>query len=192
MKRIGLAFGLMLFLTGTATSQTCKVKFSVVWKDQLNNIRQGLSEKEEKDLKKTITKKYPEICYASPAAGLPVVFFISISSEQYETSERVRTSGTVTDPDGNASGTTEATTTVPVQRTRPVFTLSIETPQSDGSFKVMHTVREVGCHAGLAGAIVGVQLFAKCRSGQLVIEDAVKWIHAGGLTDSTQTVLTPK
>jgi hypothetical protein len=191
--------------TASIAAPSCRTTFSVVYKDELNNIRQGLPETEEKEVRKATAKRYPELCYVAPGPSASVVFFVATASEKYQSTETqtssqtVPTQGTVTDAEGNTStleGTSRVTTTetVPVERTRQILTLFIERPQPGGSYKLAHTVQEVGCHAGGKQAAAAVAtagwsaLFAKCHSRRIVIEDAMNWIHSGGLTDPLQTV----
>jgi hypothetical protein len=183
----------------TKNEQPCKTQFTVAWTDRLNNVRQGLSEKEGKEVQKKLTKKYPELCYAEPSPSVTLVFFVSTSEAVYHGS-RTTTSdsthdepvtGTITDQDGNVSNvsgtqtvTTTSTSTVPVQFDYPVFTLAIETRNADGKFTLLHTVQRKGLCPAYAGFCI-----ANRHPDVGIVEDAVKWIHAGGLTDARQGVV---
>jgi len=150
MEKLALALGLTLLLTGRANGQGCKLNFSVVWTDQLNNTRQGLSADDLKWFQKKMAKKYPDVCYSDPSPSVPLVFFIS-----------------------QAPGTRVIDGT---EYPRPTFYLSLETRDGD-KFVVIHNFSERDCPI--------------CHPQHGVIEDAVKWIHDGGMTDSKQGVVTP-
>src|SRR5690349_3715129 len=121
MRHMALIFLLSCAAFGQAT---CTAKFSVVLKDDLNNVKQGVSPDTLKWLENKVAKKYPEVCYASPTDAPPLVFFITSSPATYygsrtvTDSETVPVRGTVTDQDGNVS-TVDGTTTSTSHRTVP-------------------------------------------------------------------------
>ncbi len=186
----------------TSQARTCKVNFSVVTKDKLGNLKQGLSAKQQKDIAKTLSKKYPGICYVAPAPNVSLVFFVSISTSTYHGSRTetntstkdVPVHGTITDeysqPVGDVDGTVTQTTTtestVPVQFDYPVGLLSIEQAQPDGTYKVLHRLQKKGICPSYAGICV-----ANRHPFDSLIEDGAKWIYAGGLTDPLQSVASP-
>jgi hypothetical protein len=183
-----------------AWSQRCGVTFSVVKQDVLKNVTQGLSKNDEKWFTKKLAKKYPDVCYAAPSTSVPFVFLIVVTPDTYH-GTRVETetsqhsdpvSGTVTDDEGNTGrydGTVTTTTTsstpVPYSVDYGIYTLSIESKLADGTYRVHHRFQQKGLYTALYGFIpVG----KGHQPVHAVIEDAVKWIHAGGLTDPRQSV----
>lgn len=151
MNKLALVLGATIFVTGIVKGQACKVNFSVVWQDKLNNVRQGLSADDLKWFQRKTTKKYPGICYSAPSPSVPLVFFIS-----------------------EVSGTRVIDGT---EYARPTFILSLERRDGD-KFTVLHNFSEQDCPI--------------CHPQHDVIEDALKWIHSGGLTDTKQAVATPQ
>lgn len=197
----GLLFALMLLAVGpNSSSQTCRVSFSVVKQDTLKNVTQGLSSNDEKWFQKKLAKKYRDVCYAAPSPSVPFVFLIIVTPDTYH-GTRVETqtsqqsnpvSGTVTDEEGNTGrydGTvttnTTNSTTVPYSVDYGIYTLSIESKSPDGSFKVHHRFQQKGLYTALYGFI---PIGKGHQPVHAVVEDAVKWIHAGGLSDPRQSV----
>jgi len=150
MKKLALGLGLMALLASVARGQTCKVSFSVVWKDQLNNTRQGLSASDLIWFQKKMAKKYPDVCYLEPSAPLHLVFSIS-----------------------EVPGTKMIDGT---EYSRPTFQLSLGRREGD-KFVALHSFSERDCPI--------------CHPQHDVMEDALKWIHSGGITDKSQGVEVP-
>jgi len=71
----------LTFSVTSLAQETCKVQFSVVWKDELNNITQGLSPDDVKWFSAKVAPKYPGICYTVPSAKPWLVFYIMRNSE---------------------------------------------------------------------------------------------------------------
>jgi hypothetical protein len=119
MKRIAL----LLLLTSVSCwgqqDRPCKIIFSVVLQDQLNNIHQGLSDADLKWFHKKMSSRYPGICYAPPAPSVPCVFFISVKDN------KVLIDGTTTN--------------------KPLFVLSFERKEAEGKFTVLHNFRASDC-----------------------------------------------
>ncbi len=181
--------------TGQAKADTnCKTYFSVVWKDHLNNIKQGLSKDDAKWMQEKMQKKYPGVCYAQPDPSVHLVFWIAMTKDThhgYRTSQETHSEpikGEVRDDAGNTAtikGNQEVTTTtaVPESFDYPIFTLSVTTKIADTKWSVLHNFQRKGlCHT-----LYGIPI--KCHTSRYIIEDAMKWIHEGGLTDPLQTVL---
>jgi hypothetical protein len=177
----------------SSQTQNCTIHFSVVWKDQLNNIKQGLSPNDTKWFQKKIAKKYPGICYDSGAA--PVVFFVSTKLSTYQGTQVVTSAhsnpvdGTITDPNGNMStvrGTedTRTQTAVPYSVGYEDMILSLEVKQPDGTWKVRHNFT----HNTLGNAYYGIKVSNRHPTQELV-EQAIKWIYDGGLTDPRQSMM---
>jgi hypothetical protein len=188
----------LLSLSALAQSNVpCKVTFSVVVKDDLNNMHQGFGPKTLDWYQKKMVKKYPGVCYSQSAS--PVVLFFSSSPavyhgvKQYSTTETHNdpVQGTVTDTGGqqvgDVNGTVQTTTTtehsVPYEVNYDVLYLSLEQQQPDGSWKLMHNFSGKTLHPTYYGICTH-----NCHPNYKLVEGAVKWLHDGGLTDPMQSV----
>jgi hypothetical protein len=69
-----------------------------------------------------------------------------------------------------------------------IYSLSLERRLSDGKFDVAHTFQQKGLYNTLYGIPLGGKGHHPVHT---VIEEAVKWMDAGGLTDSKQGVFQP-
>jgi hypothetical protein len=181
---------------------SCKTTFSVVTRDELGNLKQGLSEKQLNEIAKKLAKKYPAVCYVPPAPTVSLVFLVTISTATYHgtrtetntSSPDVPEHGAVTDEysqpigsyDGTATQTTTTESTVPVQFEYPLAILSIEQAQTDGTYKVLHRFQRKGLCPAYAGLCV-----ANRHPFESLIEDGAKWIYEGGLHDPLQSVASP-
>lgn len=194
---------ILLLLTSLSFAQ-CKVTFSVVVKDNLNNVRQGFGPKTFEWFQKKMTRKYPDVCYSTGTP--PVVLFFSAKPDTYHGIRHYSTSethnnpvnGTVTDTTpgsptygqqvGEVSGNVQTTTTTehadPYEVDYDRLYLSVELAQPDQSWKVMHNFSGKTLHPTMYGICTH-----NCHPAYKMVEEAVKWLHDGGLNDSTQTVL---
>ena len=182
------------------TEQPC-TSFTVVTRDKLGNVKEGLSAEDAKWFQSEVAKKYPGACYAAPSTTVPVVFYITVTPDVYHGTRVVQSqsthsnpvSGTVTDENGNTSqvnGTVETTTTsstaVPYSFEYGIFTLSVERRRSDGQFDVARRFEQ----KGLYNTIYGIPLGGKGHHPvHAVIEDATKWVSIGGLSAATPSAL---
>jgi PEGA domain-containing protein len=187
---------LLLTCAWAQTNPSCAY-FTVVARDKLNNIKEGLSADDLKWFQKKFAKKYPEVCYADPHRAVPIVFYISVTPDTYHGTRVVDNTsthsgpvtGTVTDQNGDTSqlnGTVQTTTTsstaVPYSFEYGIFTLSVESRRRDGKFDVVHTFQQKGIYHTLYGIPLGGKGHHPAHA---VIEDAVKWVSDGGLTHAT-------
>ncbi len=182
------------------TNPSCRY-FTVVSWDNLNNFTQGLSFADVKWFQKAFAKKFPSICYAEPTLRVPIVFFITVAPDVHHGTRAVNqastqtkpVSGTITDHDGNTSqisrteGTTISSPAVPSVEYW-IYTLSLARHLIDGTFDVVHTFQQRGRYNTLNGIPLGDKGH---RPVHTVIEEAVKWMNAGGLTDPLQSVSQP-
>jgi hypothetical protein len=198
---------ILLLLASAALAQNrsyCKVTFSVVTKDALNNYTQGLSPKAREWFQKKMTKKYPDVCYSEDA--VPVVLFFSskpavhhgVRTYSTTTTQSNPVQGTVTDANpgsstygqqiGQVNGTVETSSTmehaVPYEMNYDVLYLSVEEGKADGTWQVRHNFSGKTLHPTLYGFCT-----RNCHPGYALIEDAVRWLHDGGLSDARQTVI---
>lgn len=168
----------------------CATVYSVVSRDSLGNFNQGASKKELKEIRGKLSKKYPDVCYAPPDPSVKIVFFISIVPATYHGHRVVtntgNTSGTVSGSDGSYAdydGTTTSSAVVPYSFEYGRYMLTVES--LDGS-KV--TVRRRFQQDGIYRTMYGIPLGGRGHHpAQALIEDAVKWIHSGGLDDPLQS-----
>lgn len=185
----------------TAQTNPSCTYFTVVTKDKLDNIKQGLSADDVNWFQKSFAKKYPNVCYADPAETVPIVFYITVTPDVYHGTRVVNqtsthsdpVSGTITDDGGNTarvSGTVETTSTsstaVPYSVEYGIFTLSVERRKNDGQFDVVHRFQQKGLYRVLYGIPLGGRGHHPVHA---VIEDAAKWVNSGGLTDPRQSAL---
>ena len=175
----------------------CATTFSVIQEDTLGNVRQGISK--AKDLKwadKDLEKKYPDVCYAAPDPSVKTVFVITVAPATYNgtrvvtSTDTTPTSGTVTDTDGNTATyqgtqTSTSSTAVPYSFEYGKFMLTVETFGADGKPVVRRKFQQNGIYRTMYGVPLGGRGHHPAKA---LIEDAVKWIHAGGLDDPLQSV----
>jgi len=175
----------------------CATTYSVIQEDTLGNVQQGISK--SKDLKwadKDLEKKYPDVCYAAPDPSVKTVFVITVAPATYNgtrvvtNTDTTPTSGTVTDTDGNTATyqgtqTTTTSTAVPYSFEYGKFMLTVETFDSDGKPVVRRRFQQNGIYRTMYGVPLGGRGHHPAKA---LIEDAVKWIHTGGLDDSLQSV----
>jgi len=175
----------------------CATTYSVIQEDKLGNVQQGISK--SKDLKwadKDLEKKYPDVCYAAPDPSVKTVFVITVAPATYNGTKVVTntdttpTSGTVTDTDGNTATyqgtqTTTTSTAVPYSFEYGKFMLTVETFGADGKLVVRRRFQQNGIYHTMYGVPLGGRGHHPAKA---LIEDAVKWIHAGGLDDPLQGV----
>jgi hypothetical protein len=140
------------------------LQFTVVVKDHLNNVQQGLPPKDVKWLK----EQYPGLCYQEPSDDVPFVFYIIETTDSYYNT---------TAHGGRAE-------TVPAQY--GIFTLTLEEKTPDG-YTARHRFQEKGLYTRIYGFPVG-RGHHPVRAG---VEDAAKWVTHGGLRNAMQTVLDP-
>ena len=175
----------------------CATTYSVIQEDTLGNVRQGISK--AKDLKwadKDLEKKYPDVCYAAPDPSVKTVFVITVAPATYNgtrvvtSTDTTPTSGTVTDTDGNTATyqgtqTTTSSTAVPYSFEYGKFMLTVETFGADGKPVVHRRFQQNGIYRTMHGVPLGGRGHHPAKA---LIQDAVKWIHAGGLDDPFQSV----
>ena len=194
-----------LICLAEASAQTAPVctSFTVVTQDKLNNIKEGLSADDAKWFREKIEKKYPGACYVDPTPTASTVFYITTTPDTYNGTRIVNQTstqatpvrGTITDQDGNVSqvsGTEQTTSTsstaVPYSFEYGIFTLSVETRRSDGTFEIVQTFQQKGIYNTLYGIPLGGRGHHPAHA---VIEDAAKWVNGGGLSDQRQSSLAP-
>jgi hypothetical protein len=152
--------------------QNCKVTFSVVYLDRLNNTNNGVPKDALKD-----------VCYAGDAKG-DLVFFIHTTPAVYH-GNRVYTNNStsaaaVADGNGNAAAaaaSSSSTTAVPYSVDYSVFLLDIEKQQPDGSFRIVRTLEQ----KGLYNTIYGIGYGKGKHPIPNVIDAGARWLHENNL-----------
>jgi hypothetical protein len=180
----------ILFFPMTATPalchkkpvQDCKVTFSVVYLDRLNNTNNGLPPKSLKDVENKLSE-YGDVCYAGDKKA-DLVFFIHTTPAVYH-GTRVYTDNSTaaaaaTDGNGNsaaAAASSSSTTAVPYSVDYSVFILDIELQQPDGSFRIIRTLDQKGLYNTMYGIGYGKGKHPIVN----VIDAAAKWLHENNL-----------
>jgi hypothetical protein len=190
MKRAAWLVVLIAALGPSGFSQSaCTVKYTIVQRDTLGNIQQGAAAaKTVKWLTGDLEKKYPDVCYAPPDPSVTTVLFITVTPATYHGTQIVSTqessSGTITgDDDGDTAhynGTTTTSTAVPYSFEYGRFMLTIESLGPNDAVAVRHRFQQDGIYRTLYGIPLGGRGH---HPEKALVEDAVKWIHQGGLSD---------
>jgi hypothetical protein len=162
--------------------QDCKVTFAVVYLDRLNNTNNGIPAKNVKDVEKKLNK-YGDVCYAG-AKNADLVFFIHTTPAVYHgthvyTNESTSTAA-ATDGNGNsaaAAASSSSTTAVPYSVDYSVFILDIESPQPDGTYKILRTLDQKGLYHTLYGIGYGKGKHPIIN----VIDAGAQWLHENNL-----------
>ncbi len=186
VKLLASVFGFAIAATPaichTKPVQTCKVTFSVVYLDRLNNTNNGIPPKALKDVEKKLSD-YGDVCYAGNKAA-DLVFFIHTTPAVYHGTHVYTNTSTsaaaVTDGDGNAAAaaaSSSSTTAVPYSVDYSVFILDIESQQPDGSFKIIRTLDQTGLYHTMYGIGYGKGKHPIPN----VIAEAAKWLHENNL-----------
>lgn len=161
----------------------CKYPFSVVVKDDLNNVRQGLSSKLTQWATEKMAKKYPSVCYSENTED--IVFYVSTKPAIYHGTQTVSNGGTINDEtNGQVLARTETSQEVPIEVPYKKLFLVLETKTSDSNWEVRHVFQGETLYNRMYGFCTH-----NCHPEQKLYEEAIKWLHEGGLTDPKQTRL---
>jgi hypothetical protein len=160
--------------------QECRVTFGVVYLDRLNNTNNGIPQKNVKDIEKKLGK-FGDVCYAGDKKP-DLIFFIHTTPAVYHGThvytDNSTSAAAVTDSNGNSAAASSSTTTaVPYTVDYSVFILDIESPQSDGSFKVIRTLDQKGLYHTMYGIGYGKGKHPIPN----VILAAAEWLHENNL-----------
>jgi hypothetical protein len=171
---------------------SCKVLYSVLAEDTLGNVNQGLLEvafhKKEKDGLKWLVKmykKYPDVCYVAPGTRESLEFVIIATPAVYHgTRVETETHPITTTGNVDTGERTESSVAVPYEVNYNVFTLTVERKKADGHFEPLRRFQMPGLYR-----TVYFIPFGKGRHPLTnVMEDAIKWIRAGGLNNPMETI----
>jgi hypothetical protein len=169
-------------LAYTKPVQDCKVTFSVVYLDRLNNTNNGIPKASLKDVQKKL-RAYGDVCYAG-ANKADLVFFIHTTPAVYHGNHVYTNNSTsaaaVSDGNGNAAAaaaSSSSTTAVPYSVDYSVFLLDIEKQQPDGSFRIVRTLDQ----KGLYNTIYGIGFGKGKHPITNVIDAGARWLHENRL-----------
>lgn len=158
--------------------QVCKVSFSVVYLDRLNNYNVGVPAKSLKDIQSRLSK-FGDVCYQADQKG-DLVFFIHTTPAVYH-GHRVYTNNSsaaaaATNGNGDAAAaaaSSSSTTAVPYDVDYSVFILDVELPGADGNSRVLRTFDQ----KALFHTIYGIGYGKGKHPIPNVIEAAAGWVH---------------
>ena len=160
----------------------CKVRFGVVYLDRLNNTNNGIPKKNVKDIEKKLAK-LGDVCYAGDQTP-DLIFFIHTTPAVYHGThvytDNSSAAAATTDSNGNsaaAAASSSSTTVVPYDVDYSVFILDIESPQPDGSFKIIRTLDQKGLYHTMYGIGYGKGKHPIPN----VILAAAQWLHENNL-----------
>jgi hypothetical protein len=163
-------------------AQDCKVTFGVVYLDRLNNTNNGIPQKNLKDIEKKLSQ-FGDVCYAGDKKP-DLIFFIHTTPAVYRGTHVYTDNSTAaaatTDGNGNsaaAAASSSSTTVVPYTVDYSVFILDIESPQPDGTFKILRTLDQKGLYHTMYGIGYGKGKHPIPN----VIVAAAQWLHENNL-----------
>jgi hypothetical protein len=158
--------------------QDCKVSFSVVYLDRLNNTNYGIPAKSLGNIQKKLSS-YGDVCYSTEKTA-DLVFFIHTTPAIYHGTHVYTNNSTsaaaASSSDGSvaaAAASSSSTTAVPYSVDYSVFILDIEKQQPDGSFRIVRTLDQ----KGLYNTLYGIGYGKGKHPIPNVIEAAARWLH---------------
>lgn len=162
----------------------CVVNYTVVTQDTLKNMKWGLFPKDVEWADK-LQKRFPGVCYTSNIEQAHAVLLTTVIPDTYHGMRTVTdTSTTTSTTNSSESSTTTSSYEVPYSVDYGIYTLLVEQVKPDGTVITLHTFQQ----KGLYRQIYGIPLGGKGHHpAHAVIEDAVKWLSAGGLSDPSQS-----
>ena len=126
----------------------------------------------------------PSICEIGSSQA-HAVLFITVTPVTYHGTRTVtETSTTTSASDSTKNSTTTSSHEEPYSVDHGIFTLLGERTQSDGNLITLHTFQQKGLYNEMYDIPLGGRGH---HPSHAVIEDAVKWLSAGGLTDPNQS-----
>jgi hypothetical protein len=162
--------------------QDCKATFAVVYLDRLNNTNNGIPAKSLKDVEKKLSK-YGDVCYAGDKKP-DLIFFIHTTPAVYHGThvytDNSTSAAAATDGNGNsaaAAASSSSTTVVPYTVDYSVFILDIESPQPDGTYKILRTLDQKGLYNRIYGIGYGKGKHPIIN----VIDAGAQWLHENNL-----------
>lgn len=187
-----LLFTAPAFASKKSDRPVCATTYSILEKDTLGNVNQGANDKNLKWLQGDLEKKYPDVCYRPPSPAVTTVFVVTVEGSTYNGSRVVantaNSSGSVTNTTNGNTGTYTGTTTsysaVPYSFDYGKYMLAVETLGAGDKVTVHHRFAQDGIYHTLYGVPLGGRGH---HPEKALIEDAIKWIHNGGMEDSLQS-----
>jgi hypothetical protein len=161
----------------------CVVTFTVATQDSLKNLKIGLLPKDVEWVN-NLQKKYPGVCYIGPGKTPHAVLSITITPDTYHGEKTVTDTATTTSQtDSTVHYTTTSEHQEPYSVEYGIYTLMVERTHPDGSMTTLQTFQQKGLYSQIYNVPLGGRGHHPAHA---VIEDAVKWLSAGGLSDPTQ------
>ena len=159
-------------------AQDCKVTFSVVYLDRLNNTNYGVPAKSFSQLQKKLSA-YGDVCY-STGPNTDLIFFIHTTPAVYRGTNvytnNSTTAAAVSGNDGSAAAAAASSTTttaVPYSIDYSVFILDIEKLQPSGNYQIVRTLDQ----KGLYNTIYGIGYGKGKHPITNVIDSGARWLH---------------
>lgn len=181
-----LALVVLLFSSGLVFCQqsACVVNYAVATQDTLKNLKWSLSPKDTEWANKLL-KKYPGVCYTNSTVQAHAILFITVTPDTYHGTRTVtETSTTTSDSDSTKNSSTTSSHQEPYSVDYGIYTLLVEKMLPNGTLITLQTFQQ----KGLYNQIYGIPLGGKGHHpAHAFIEDAVKWLSAGGLSDPNQS-----
>ncbi len=191
-------------------SGKCQVLFTLVQADALGNVQQGFTPDQLEWFENKLQEKYANVCYAPPEPDVRLAFFVSVKEDTYYGSRVATTtsthdspvSGTITDESGNSADisgtettTSESSVAVPYSFPYGIFTMTLMEPSKTPTWvgagtdiRTLHVFQQRGIYRGFSRKIS----WGKGKHPvQTLVQEAVKWINAGGLSGSLQSYSRP-
>jgi hypothetical protein len=160
------------------------VRYAVVTQDAPKNIKAGLSPKDTEWASKVL-KKYPGVCYTNSTTQAHAVLFITVTPDTYHGTRTVtETSTTASASDVTRNSTTTSSHEEPYSVEYGIFTLLVERMQPDETLLTLQTFQQKGLYSEMYGIPLGGRGH---HPSHTVVEDAVKWLSAGALSDPNQS-----
>lgn len=178
-----LGFALLFFSCLGLSQPLCTVNYAVVTQDTLKNVKYGLPPKDV-GWANGLQKKYPGVCYTDDYAHAHAILFIGLTPDIYHGTRTVNETSTTTSPtDSTVQYQTNSSQEVPYSVDYAIYTLIVERFRPDGTADILHTFQQKGLYSQIYGIPLGGRGHHPVHA---VIEDSVKWLSAGGLTDPRQ------
>jgi hypothetical protein len=148
--------------------QPCIINYSILEKDTLGNVNQGVSKpKNLKWLTENLEDKYPGVCYVPPDPSVKVVLVVIVTPATYHgtkiISNNETTNGTINADDGSSarySGTTTSSTAVPYSFDYGKFQLTVETAGPNHTWIAHHRFALDGIYPTMYGIPLGGRLLS--------------------------------
>lgn len=188
MKTLGVLLILLSAIPAVAKESRatdCSLSYSVVTQDSLGNVNEGIPAHYLKWATEDLPKKYPGMCYKpTHDPSVTVILFIGVTPDTYHGTRVVTNTandtGTINGTNGSATytGTTTSSTAVPYSFDYGKYLLTVETWDQQHQLIGRQKFEQDGIYSTMYGIPLGGRGHHPAKA---VIEDALKWVAAGGL-----------